>query len=125
MKFNNKIIIDLDGTLTKNDIDVSYELQKADEDVIRKLQFYSQQGLGIVIHTARNMRKFNGNIGEINVHTLPLIIAWLQEHNVPFDEIVVGKPWCGEDGFYVDDRAIRPDEFKRLDFNNIKKIIGR
>jgi len=32
---------------------------------------------------------------------------------VPFDGLRFGKPFA-ENGFYVDDRAIRPDEFLKL-----------
>lgn len=72
--------------------------------------------------TARNMRTYEGNIGKINIHTLPIIIDWLNKHNVPFDEIIVGKPWCGNEGFYVDDRAVRPDEFSRMSMDELNTL---
>ena len=52
-----------------------------------------------------------GQIGKINANTLPLILDWLAQHEIPYDEIHVGKPWCGTEGFYVDDKAVRPSEF--------------
>ena len=36
----------------------------------------------------------------------------------------MGKPWCGFDGFYVDDKAVRPNEFKELSYEKIKELIG-
>ena len=51
-------------------------------------------------------------------------MEWLQRHEVPFDEIYVGKPWCGHEGFYVDDKAIRPDEFAKLSYDQIKDLTG-
>jgi capsule biosynthesis phosphatase len=54
---------------------------------------------------------------------LPVIIEWLDRHKIPYDEIYVGKPWCGFDGFYVDDRAIRPDEFLSLDSEQIVALL--
>ena len=30
----------------------------------------------------------------------------------------------GNDGFYVDDKAIRPDEFINLSFSDINKLVG-
>lgn len=48
-------------------------------------------GFSIVIMTARNMRTFDGNIGKINIHTLPVIIDWLNENNIPYDEVIVGS----------------------------------
>jgi capsule biosynthesis phosphatase len=55
--------------------------------------------------------------------TLPVIIEWLRRHDVPFDELHVGKPWCGTDGFYVDDRAVRPSEFATLDHSDILALL--
>ena len=109
-----KIIIDLDGTLTIDDKNLPYEDKPPQEEVIKRLRQYKELGFSIVIYSARNMRTYEGSIGKINVHTLPKILDWLALHSVPFDEVIIGKPWCGEEGFYVDDRAIRPNEFIRM-----------
>ena len=45
-------------------------------------------------------------------------------HDIPFDEIHVGKPWCGTEGFYIDDRAIRPSEFVALSLGEIQTLIA-
>ena len=66
----------------------------------------------------------SGSVGKINANTLPLIIDWLKKHDVPYDEIYTAKPWCGEHGFYIDDRAIRPEEFVRLSYFEICALIG-
>ena len=84
---------------------------------------YKKDGFTIVILTARNMRTYDGNIGKLNIHTLPGIIEWLDAHQVPYDEVVVGKPWCGYDGFYVDDKAVRPSEFVSKTFEEITALI--
>jgi capsule biosynthesis phosphatase len=55
---------------------------------------------------------------------LPGILAWLQKNDVAFDEIHVGKPWCGREGFYIDDRAIRPSEFVRLNLAEIRDLLA-
>lgn len=65
------------------------------------------------------MRTYEGNVGKINVNTLPVLIEWLNKNNIPYDEIYMGKPWCGTEGFYVDDKAIRPDEFVKLSYEEI------
>ena len=36
----------------------------------------------------------------------------------------MGKPWGGKGGFYVDDKAIRPDEFTSLTYEEILSIVG-
>ncbi|PKF76403.1 capsular biosynthesis protein [Vibrio sp. vnigr-6D03] len=117
-----KLIVDLDGTLTKaNTSDYRNVLPR--HGVIEKLKKYKDEGFAIVICTARNMRTFEGNVGKINIHTLPIIISWLEKYEVPYDEIIVGKPWCGKEGFYIDDRAIRPSEFVELTFEEITKLL--
>ena len=117
-----KLVVDLDGTLTQANTS-DYKNVLPQEEVIDKLRQYKKQGFSIVIATARNMRTYEANIGKINIHTLPVIIAWLDDHNVPYDEIIVGKPWCGKEGFYVDDRAVRPSEFARLSFSEINQLL--
>ncbi len=94
-------------------------------DMIERVREYKERGFEIVISTSRNVRTFAGNVGKINAHTLPIIIDWLERHQVPYDEILVGKPWCGLDGFYVDDKAIRPSEFVALSYQEIVQLLGR
>ena len=117
-----RLIVDLDGTLTMADTN-NYAEVTPRQDVIDRLKEYQAKGFEIVISTARNMRTFEGNVGKINIHTLPIITAWLDKHNVPYDEILVGKPWCGHEGFYIDDRAIRPSEFAKLTQEEIEQLI--
>jgi len=119
-----KIVMDLDNTIcvTKNS---DYKNSRPVNKVIDKMIEFKKQGFYIIINTARNMRTFDGNIGKINANTLPIILNWLEKHNVPYDEILVAKPWCGFDGFYVDDKAIRPSEFASLSKNKIDKILEK
>ncbi|MBV2188975.1 HAD hydrolase family protein [Providencia rettgeri] len=117
-----KLIVDLDGTLTSANT-TNYKEVLPRKKVIEKLREYKKIGFEIIIFTARNMRTYDGNIGKINVHTLPIIIEWLDKHNIPYDEIIVGKPWCGHDGFYIDDRAIRPSEFAELSVEEVNQLI--
>lgn len=93
--------------------------------MIEQLRNYKQKGFEIVISTARNMRTYEGNVGKINIHTLPIIIEWLDKHQVPYDEILVGKPWCGHDGFYIDDRAVRPTEFASMSLEEIHQLLKK
>ena len=116
-----RLIMDLDNTITLTE-DGDYKNAKPIASVIEKLKEYKAQGFEIIISSSRNMRTYEGNVGKINVNTLPIIIDWLERHNVPYDEIYVGKPWCGHDGFYVDDRAVRPDEFALMSYDEIRKL---
>lgn len=117
-----RLIFDLDDTLctTQNG---DYANAQPITEVIEKLKEYHRQGFTIIINTSRNMRTYQGNIGAINKNTLPIIIDWLRRHDIPYDELYVGKPWCGFEGFYVDDKAIRPDELVKLSYAEICQLI--
>ena len=119
-----KLVVDLDGTITLGNTP-DYKNVLPNLEVIAQLKKYNSDGFTIVISTARNMRTYEGNVGKINIHTLPTIIKWLDKHEVPYDEVIVGKPWCGYDGFYIDDRAIRPSEFNALSFEEITALIDK
>ena len=120
-----RLVFDLDGTLTIDDPSVGYPDKAPNLAVIARLRDYKVAGFEIIIHSARTMRSFANSVGRINAITLPIIIDWLNRHDVPFDEIHVGKPWCGSEGFYVDDRAIRPSEFLALSVDEIQNLIGK
>jgi len=119
-----RLVIDLDGTLTLDGDGESYADKAPNLAVVAQLRRYRDDGFTIIIATARNMRSFNGSIGLINARTLPGIIDWLARHDIPYDELHVGKPWCGGQGFYVDDKAVRPDEFCALSLADIHQLLG-
>ena len=119
-----RLIIDIDDTISQT-LDGDYPNSLPHLPIIEKLHEYKQKGFEIVLFSSRNMRTFEGNIGKINVHTLPIVIEWLKKHDVPYDEIIMGKPWCGFDGFYVDDKAIRPNEFAELSYEEIVALFKK
>ena len=119
-----KLVVDLDGTITLANTS-DYKNVLPNVELIESLKEYKKNGFTIVISTARNMRTYEGNVGKINIHTLPTITEWLDRHEVPYDEVIVGKPWCGHDGFYIDDRAIRPSEFTAMSFEEITALIKK
>ena len=116
--------MDLDDTICST-LNGDYVNSKPSNRVIQRIREYKKQGFDIVIFSSRNMRTYENNVGKINIYTLPNIVEWLNKHNVPFDELVVGKPWCGFDGFYVDDKAIRPSEFIENSYDEILAILEK
>ena len=118
-----KIVIDIDGTLTVSDNFKSYENLEPNQQLIEKLHEYKKMGFTIVLFTARGMRSQSGDVQRIRTNTQPLIESWLAKHSVPFDELIIGKPWCGFDGFYVDNRSIRPSEFVQKNYNDVLEIL--
>ena len=120
-----RLVVDLDGTLTLDEAGVPYGEKRPNLPLVERLRAYKAEGFEIVISTARNMRTYGGDLGKINLHTLPVVLDWLRRHGVPHDEVLVGKPWCGTDGFYVDDKAIRPSEFATLDYAAIRALLAQ
>lgn len=117
-----RLIVDLDDTVAVT-VKGDYVNSSPIIAVIEKLREYKEQGFEIVISSSRNMRTYESNLGKINVFTLPNIIDWLRKHDVPFDEVYVGKPWCGFDGFYIDDKSIRPSEFVKKSYEEIQNLL--
>jgi len=122
---SDTIVIDLDNTITVGEKGKDYASILPNKAIVEKIKEYRTAGYQIIIHTSRNMRTYEKDIAKINAHTLPVIIEWLNRHDVPFDGVVVGKPWCGNKGFYVDDRCVRPSEFLSLSADEIEKLLER
>lgn len=108
-------VVDIDGTLCPiKKIDENYADLVPYQSILDKLKEYKQDGCKIILYTSRNMNSYQGNLGLINANTAKVLLQWLDKWEVPYDEIIYGKPWPGHYGFYVDDRAIRPDEFLKM-----------
>ena len=109
------LVMDVDGTICPSKrAGESYADLVPEPAMVERMRWYREQGFHLVLQTSRNMRTYDGNLGLINANTLPELVEWLRRHEIPYDEIHVGKPWAGHEGFYVDDRAIRPAEFLSL-----------
>lgn len=118
------IVVDVDGTLAAEKLpDQTYADVLPIKAMREKLVELKNNGWRIVLYSSRSMRTYNGNLGEINVHAAPVLIDWLRQHDIPHDELHFGKPWCGFNGFYVDDRALRPREFLTLSLSEMSSLI--
>ena len=117
------LVVDIDGTLCP--------IKKKEEqyidlipysNVVNKLKEYHKEGVKIILFSSRNMNSYNGNLGLINKNTAVVLHKWLEKWDIPYDEILFGKPWPGHHGFYVDDRSVRPDEFLEHSFEELEEI---
>jgi len=119
------IVMDVDGTLcpVKKENERYSDLQPI-AAIVDKLKWYESQGFYIILYSSRNMNSHDGNVGKIVATTGKQMMEWLDRHKIPYDELHLGKPWPGRGGFYVDDKAIRPDEFLRLSYNEIMSLVG-
>lgn len=119
-------VFDVDGTLCPiKKEDERYEDIVPYPEMVEKIRQYKKGGAKIVFLTSRNMNSFNGNIGLINARTAKTLLAWLDKWEIPYDEIIYGKPWPGHHGFYVDDRTVRPSEFLEKSVEELDDIVRR
>jgi len=119
------IVMDVDGTLClKKTPEQSYADVSPRAEVLARLREYREAGFYVILATSRNMNTHNGNVGLITATTAKTLMQWLDKHEVPYDELYVGKPWGGKGGFYVDDKAIRPDEFLKLSYEEVIGLVG-
>ncbi len=117
------LVVDVDGTLCPVKCSgQEYCDLTPYRDVVEKIKEYHAQGARIVLYTSRNVNTYKGNIGLINANTAKVLLRWLDEWEIPYHEIIYGKPWAGNRGIYVDDRAVRPDEFLKYSFEELEKI---
>lgn len=120
------LVVDVDGTLCPiKGPQQDYRDLEPYQEMIDRLAEYRENGYRIQLYTARNMRTYEGNMGLINRHTVPIMLEWLEKWQVPYDEILFGKPWPGDKGFYIDDRAVRPDEFLRMSEDEIHAMLNQ
>lgn len=116
-------IVDIDGTLCPlKRPDQAYEDLVPYPKMVARLRYYHDRGAKIILYTSRNMNSYQGQLGLINKHTAKVLLSWLEKWDIPYDELLYGKPWPGKKGFYVDDRSVRPDEFLQKSVEELDAI---
>lgn len=120
------LIFDVDGTLCPLKEEGQEYIDLApDKEMVEKLKEYKDDGAKIVLFSSRNMKTYDGNLGLINANTAIVMRDWLEKWDIPYDEIYFGKPWPGHRGLYIDDRAVRPNEFLENSFEALEKLCAR
>ena len=116
-------VFDIDGTICPiKKTEERYEDLVPYKEMVEKIREYRDKGAKITLYTSRNMNSYQGNIGLINARTAKVLLQWLEKWEIPYDEIIYGKPWPGHQGFYVDDRTVRPDEFLKYNLEELEEI---
>jgi capsule biosynthesis phosphatase len=100
-----RLCIDLDGVIaqfkkpgqTYRDCDVI-------PGAVEKLRALKSAGHYLIIQTARHMKTCGANVGLVQARIAKDTLNWLEEHQIPYDEIFFGKPWAH---IYIDDNAFR------------------
>ena len=107
-----RFCFDLDNTLvTLPAIKGDYTSVKPIYHNIKFLKTLKENGHFIIIYTARKMRTFNSDVNKVKKNILKFTEEQLKEFQIPFDELIVGKPYAN---FYIDDLAI--NSFDNLNF---------
>lgn len=114
------LVVDVDGTLCPLKPDgLEYRDLPADPAMKARLAQLRDLGWHIVVFSSRGMRTYDGDVAAIVVNVLPQMVEWLDRNGIAYDEVRMAKPWPGHDGFYVDDRAVRPREFLTLSLEKL------
>jgi capsule biosynthesis phosphatase len=101
------IVFDVDDTILTTE-NRDYKNSKPINEVINGMRELKSEGWRIVLHTSRGMGRGKGSVKGIEEEVRKEINDFCEKHSVPHDEIIIGKTWATT---YVDDKALRPDEF--------------
>jgi capsule biosynthesis phosphatase len=107
-----RIVIDLDGTICA----IKKEQQTYTDvsplpGAVERLRELKAAGHYLIISTARNMATQESNLGRVVKNIGKITLDWLEEHQVPYDEIYFGKPNAD---LYIDDRALRFEHWEAV-----------
>jgi len=116
----NSIVFDLDDTICfpnhkATDSYEKYRICPPNRFIIEKMQQMKKDGWHIIISSARRMATHKGNVSAIIADIGRITIEWLEEHDVPYDELHFGKPYSNT--YYVDDKAMTLDQFNVWNYN--------
>lgn len=111
------IVFDLDDTICypnhdAKDSQIKYAQARPNQRIIDIMNKLYDDGYEIIIHSARRMLTHNGDLEKIVDDIGGITEEWLFNHNVPYDKLIFGKPYSHT--FYVDDKAITPDQFCQI-----------
>jgi capsule biosynthesis phosphatase len=111
--FSMSIVIDLDDTIcvsdkSTQDVYEKYISAEPKLDIIEGMKRIHNEGWYITIHTARHMLTCYNDPDKAFALLGQLTEDWLDKYNVPFDQLIFGKPYGMA---YIDDKAMSLDEF--------------
>lgn len=107
-----RICIDLDGVICQlRKENETYRDLKPVIGAIEKLKNLRDNGHYIIIYTARRMKTHNANTAKVIADIGKITLDWLTKYNIPYDEILFGKPWAD---IYIDDNAFRFDDWCQI-----------
>ena len=69
---------------------------------VEALQRLKAEGHYLIIYTARHMRTCEGNVALVIARQGKVLLDWLEQWRVPYDELLFGKPHAD---VFIDDKA--------------------
>lgn len=112
------LAIDFDGTLCDHEYPGIGEVKEGAREALR---VFREMGYHILIYTCRtsshHFEIFGGTPGDkaLERPRVQDMIAWLNEHDIPYDEVDDGSRGKVLAAAYIDDRAVRfEDNWKEL-----------
>lgn len=100
-----RLCIDIDGTLCEiRQQHQSYAEVEPLPGAVEKLKAMRQAGHYIILATARHMKTCDANVGMVIARQGKVLLQWLEDHDIEYDEIWFGKPNAD---IYIDDRGYR------------------
>lgn len=111
-----RICIDLDNTICfpvpgYSDSFLKYGLATPNHHVIEKLHRWKAEGHHIAIFTARRMLTHSGDVDRIEADVGRITRNWLRAFEVPYDELIFGKPLYD---VIIDDLAVNVKDIDKI-----------
>ena len=101
------IVFDVDDTILTT-VNRDYANSQPKAEVVEGLRELKKAGWYIILQTARGMGRSGGDIDSVREQVTHEITSFCEKFDVPYDMLLLGKPWAA---YYVDDKAMRPEEF--------------
>ena len=96
-----KIVVDIDETILYSDlIDGEYHIKGINHILVTRINELWSKGNEIIIHTGRHWNQLDATMEQ------------LTDAGIAFDTLIMGKPPAD---YYIDDKAIKPEDFVNLD----------
>lgn len=110
----NRIVFDLDDTIcfpnhSQKATFEKYMMATPNDKVVKAMRDLKERDFYIIIHSARRMLTHNGDLAKIIEDVGDITKVWLKYHDVPYDELIFGKPYANT--YYVDDKAMNLNHF--------------
>lgn len=113
--YNKRIVCDLDDTISFCN-DRNFSNATPNQSVIDKINELFKLGWEVFIVTARGCISCDSR-EDADSKYRPQIETWLKDHGVNYTKLSFQKELAA---YYIDDKALRPDEFVELEIKNLQ-----